>query len=107
MVFYWTLIIFRDEEQLFTQCDDPRKFYKEVIVPYKGELELWYMKIRHFTLFCTDWNTAWVVFFPQSALIRSVFRLTKARIKIKSKYIVKKYNNIGFLYFSRISKQNT
>ena len=67
-------IIFRDEEQLFTQCDDPKKFYEEVIAPYKGELELWYMKNQTlYTYFVLIGITAWVVFFPQSALIRSVF----------------------------------
>lgn len=34
-------IVFRDEEMLL-DVDDPVSFYKDVIAPYKGELEMWY-----------------------------------------------------------------
>lgn len=37
-------IIFRDEESILTNSgySDPHEFYKNVISPYKGEIELWY-----------------------------------------------------------------
>mgnify|MGYP000860517086 CR=1 FL=1 len=37
-------IVFRNEEQYFVNKDatENKKFYEEVIAPYKGELELWY-----------------------------------------------------------------
>jgi lipopolysaccharide/colanic/teichoic acid biosynthesis glycosyltransferase len=39
-------IVFRDEESLLARCGtDQRDFYENEIAPYKGELELWY--IRH------------------------------------------------------------
>lgn len=39
-------IIFRDEESILAGCGmDQRDFYENDIAPYKGELELWY--IRH------------------------------------------------------------
>ncbi len=39
-------IVFRDEESLLARCGtDQRDFYENDIAPYKGELEVWY--IRH------------------------------------------------------------
>ena len=37
-------IIFRDEESIISAVkdEDPHEFYKRVIAPYKGELEMWY-----------------------------------------------------------------
>ena len=35
-------IVFRDEEKLISSSQNPHKFYKEKIAPYKGELEKWY-----------------------------------------------------------------
>ena len=37
-------IIFRDEEKFLEGKTDPRKFYDEEIIPFKNELELWYVK---------------------------------------------------------------
>mgnify|MGYP000302053290 CR=1 FL=1 len=39
-------IVFRDEEYLISSIkgDDYHEFYKKVIAPYKGELEMWYQK---------------------------------------------------------------
>ena len=41
-------IIFRDEESLLSAIkdEDPHVYYKRVIAPYKGDLELWYQKNR-------------------------------------------------------------
>lgn len=37
-------LIFRDEEAIIERNnpDDPMKFYQEIILPFKGELEIWY-----------------------------------------------------------------
>ena len=37
-------IIFRDEESIISDVkdEDPHEFYKRIIAPYKGELEMWY-----------------------------------------------------------------
>lgn len=38
-------IIFRDEESLLSNTDmEPKEYYKKVIAPYKGNLELWYLE---------------------------------------------------------------
>lgn len=65
-------IIFRDEETLISKVEneDPHEFYKRVIAPYKGELEMWYQKHRTFSLdLKLIFLTAWVIFYPKSKLI--------------------------------------
>lgn len=72
-------VVFRGEEQLLSKVNaaggSMDAFYAEKIAPYKGALELWYLV--HFG-FWTDvmlvFLTAWVVVFPQSALVRKVFK---------------------------------
>ena len=43
-------IVFRDEESIISAVkdEDPHEFYKRVIAPYKGELEMWYQKHNSF-----------------------------------------------------------
>ena len=36
-------IIFRDEEDMMDANNDPGKFYDEIVMPYKGSLEDWYV----------------------------------------------------------------
>ena len=67
-------IIFRGEEHLYEGFDDPDWVYDEFIMPYKGELERWY--VRHRTLrnyFLLIALTAWVVVVPGSRLVWRVF----------------------------------
>ena len=72
-------VVFRGEEQLLSRVNaaggSMDAFYAEKIAPYKGALELWYLD--HFG-FWTDvmlvFLTAWVVVFPQSSLVRKVFK---------------------------------
>jgi len=68
-------IIFRDEERLLSAPDvDPRKFYEDKIAPYKGELEMWYLKRQSVV---TDLRlmflTVWVVLRPGSSIIYRTF----------------------------------
>lgn len=68
-------IVFRDEERLLSQPGlDPREFYAEKIAPYKGALEMWYLK--HKSLW-TDLRlmvlTVWVVFRPGSGIAFRTF----------------------------------
>lgn len=70
-------IIFRDEESIISaqKDEDPHVFYKRVIAPYKGELELWYQE--HSSLFLDlqlIFMTAWVIFFPTSKLYKKWFK---------------------------------
>jgi lipopolysaccharide/colanic/teichoic acid biosynthesis glycosyltransferase len=60
-------IIFRDEEELMHESADPGYFYDEVIMPYKGQLEEWYVQhqgLRTY-LICIA-LTVWAVMFPKS-----------------------------------------
>ena len=68
-------IIFRDEESLLGSAEDSVEFYHNVIAPYKGALENWYVQntsvINYFKLILL---TMLVVFFPKSRLIWWMFR---------------------------------
>ena len=69
-------IIFRDEESIISAVkdEDPHEFYKRVIAPYKGELEMWYQEHNSFFLdLQLIFMTAWVIFFPQSKLYEKWF----------------------------------
>ena len=68
-------IIFRDEESLLHNVENPITFYDNVIAPYKGTLELWY--IKHHSLqnyFLIIFITGWVVFYPNSKIIWEYFK---------------------------------
>ena len=70
-------IIFRDEESIISAVkdEDPHEFYKRVIAPYKGELEMWYQKNKSFFLdFQLIFMTAWVILFPESRLYEKWFK---------------------------------
>jgi len=69
-------VVFRDEEEIL---DDPNidrlKFYDEVIAPYKGELEEWYVKHQNlYTYFMLIFLTAWAVIKPDTKLHFKVFK---------------------------------
>lgn len=70
-------IVFRDEEKFFNDKDvDPKIYYKEVIAPYKGEIELWY---RNHQTFFVDLKilllTVWVIINPNDdEMVYSVFK---------------------------------
>lgn len=68
-------IIFRDEEKLLSNSKMPmEQLYKKHIAPYKGELELWYLKNISFTTdFLIIFLTLWIIFFKDSKLPYKVF----------------------------------
>jgi lipopolysaccharide/colanic/teichoic acid biosynthesis glycosyltransferase len=70
-------IVFRDEESLISvasENENPHDFYKRVIAPYKGELEMWYQEKRSFILdLQLIFITAWVIFIPTSKLYEKWF----------------------------------
>lgn len=68
-------IVFRDEELIITQSKlPPQECYREVILPYKGALEVWYQQNQHFyTDFMILFLTAWYVAFPKSDLVYKTF----------------------------------
>jgi lipopolysaccharide/colanic/teichoic acid biosynthesis glycosyltransferase len=62
-------IVFRNEEELMDQAEDADRFYDEVIMPYKGKLEEWYVANQSLSLYLKlIFLTAWVVLFPKSDL---------------------------------------
>lgn len=70
-------IIFRDEESLISAVknEDPHEFYRRVIAPYKGELEMWYQDHKSFFLdLQLIFMTAWVILFPESRLYEKWFK---------------------------------
>lgn len=70
-------IIFRDEESIISVVtdEDPHEFYKRVIAPYKGELEMWYQKNNSFFLdLQLIFITAWVILFPDSKIYEKCFK---------------------------------
>lgn len=68
-------IVFRDEELIMTQSKlTPEQCYRDVILPYKGALEIWYQQHQNFyTDFMILFLTAWYIFFPKSKLVYKVF----------------------------------
>ena len=67
-------IIFRDEDNLLDSSNDPNYFYDKVIMPYKGDLEGWYVKRRNIAIDLTlILLTLWVVLFPKSKIAWRLF----------------------------------
>lgn len=63
-------IVFRAEEQMMHDADNADALYDEVIMPYKGQLEEWYVQhqsLRHYFLLIV--LTVWVVVFPSSQAV--------------------------------------
>ena len=70
-------IIFRDEESIISAVtdEDPHEFYKRVIAPYKGELEMWYQSNCSFLLdLQLIFMTAWVILVPNSKLYEKWYK---------------------------------
>ena len=70
-------IIFRDEESIISKVEgeDPHDFYKNVIAPYKGELEMWYQINKSIYLdFQLIFMTAFIILFPESKLYEKWFK---------------------------------
>ena len=70
-------IVFRDEESIISAVieEDPHEFYKRIIAPYKGELEMWYQENNSFFLdLQLIFMTAWVILVPTSKLYEKWFK---------------------------------
>jgi lipopolysaccharide/colanic/teichoic acid biosynthesis glycosyltransferase len=69
-------IVFRDEERILTESElTAHECYKEIILPYKGELEIWYQKNRSFLLdIKIIFVTALVIFSPKSQIYKRIFK---------------------------------
>jgi len=69
-------IVFRDEESILDDDSiDRLKFYDDVIAPYKGELEQWYVKHHNlYTYFMLIGLTVWVVLNSDSKVYNAIFK---------------------------------
>ena len=68
-------IVFRNEEEMMHASNNPDKFYDEIVMPYKGTLEAWYVSRQSiWSYFCLIGLTAWVVLFPRSDLVWGLFK---------------------------------
>lgn len=74
-------IVFRDEELIITQSSlPPHECYRQVILPYKGALEMWYQQHYSFyTDFMVLFLTAWYIVFSKSNMVHKVFPSLPAR----------------------------
>ena len=69
-------IVFRDEEAIISSIENQNyhEYYKNVIAPYKGELEMWYQNHMSFLLdLQLIFFTAWVIIFPESRLYEKLY----------------------------------
>lgn len=62
-------IVFRDEEKLLEDKFNAQEFYSNHIIPYKTNLEIWYVDNASLSLYLKCiFITAWVVLFPKSKI---------------------------------------
>lgn len=67
-------LLFRDEEKLLSDAADPKVMYAS-IYPFKGELELWYLKNASFWVdLKIIFLTAWSILFPKNDLTHKFFK---------------------------------
>ena len=68
-------IVFRDEELILTHSKlPPHECYRDIILPYKGALEVWYQQHQSFyTDFMIMFLTGWYILFPKSNMVHKVF----------------------------------
>ncbi|RYD78471.1 MAG: sugar transferase [Sphingobacteriales bacterium] len=68
-------IVFRDEEKIVSDAADPKAAYTDIIYPYKGQLELWYLENASIL---TDLKiiflTGWSIIFPKNNLTPKFFK---------------------------------
>lgn len=68
-------IIFRAEEEIMHGDNASVDFYSNVIAPYKGALEEWFVANKSVSLyFIAIFITIWVVIFPKTRLVWTVFK---------------------------------
>ncbi len=68
-------IIFRNEEDMMHANHDPDKFYDEIVMPYKGSLEDWYVSHKSIgSYFSLISLTIWAVLGLNSGLVWKLFK---------------------------------
>ena len=78
-------IFFRDEEKFLVNKKNPMDFYQEYIIPYKSDLEIWYVTNNSIILyFKIILITAWVVIFSKSRVAEKMFNKIPKRPTVLS-----------------------
>ena len=68
-------IIFRDEERFLAELKEPMEFYKKNIIPYKSDLEIWFVENNSLWLYLKlIVATVWIVIFPRSKIVDTAFK---------------------------------
>lgn len=81
-------IVFRNEEEMIHANNNPNEFYDEIVMPYKGSLEEWYVSHNSlYTYFSLIGLTVWVVLRSNSNLIWNLFDLPKPPTMLKKELI--------------------
>ena len=68
-------VIFHNEESLIDKAQNPESFYDDVLMPYKGSLEQWFV-INHSikNYFLLIYITIFIIFFSSSNIVWRVFK---------------------------------
>ena len=81
-------ITFRDEVEMLREHVNSDKFYDEIIMPYKGQLEEWYVQNNSiFIYFTLIIMTIYVVFFSSPRFLYYIFKSLPRTPKALQKYI--------------------
>ena len=77
-------LFFRNEEDLLAGAEDPDQLYDNMIMPYKGELELWYIENQSIILYIKlIWLTLLMVVFSKNIdLFLSIPNLPKPKLDL-------------------------
>ena len=68
-------IIFRGEEDIMHGATASVDFYNNVIAPYKGALEEWFVSNKNlYIYFMAIFTTVWVILFPKTKVAWTVFK---------------------------------
>ena len=95
-------IIFRDEESIISAVtdEDPHEFYKRIIAPYKGELEMWYQSNNSFLLdLQLIFMTAWVILVPLLNFMKNGLKIYQKEIFNRNKYYVSRSNKRNKIFW--------
>tara|TARA_A100001388_G_scaffold277635_2_gene270087 strand:+ start:3616 stop:4287 length:672 start_codon:yes stop_codon:yes gene_type:complete len=82
-------IFFRNEDKMTKESDNPSRFYDEVIMPYKAEIEIWYIKNRNVkNYFYLIIQTLVAVLFPSSKFLNKLYNSLPEPPEPLKKYIL-------------------
>ena len=67
-------IVFSNEEAFLNNEENPIDFYRNIIAPFKGELEVWFVSNKTIGVyFFAIFATIWVMLFSEKKIVWSIF----------------------------------